>query len=86
MCRGSEQCERPHRRQRVDLADRLVVADAHDAREAERVAGGMAGRRLHDIERHLQDDLGTDAMPAAVALDREQIGNFSGVFRPVGLT
>src|SRR5262245_19389297 len=49
-----------HSLQRIDLRDRLIVADAHDAREAQRIATLVARARLHDVERHLQDDLWLD--------------------------
>src|SRR5579859_7893557 len=37
----------------VDLRHRLVVPDAHDAREPKRIAAGMPVRALDRVERHL---------------------------------
>src|SRR6478752_5729543 len=47
--------EPTHRLDRVDLGDRLVVAIAHDPREPQRDAAGIAGRPLHPVERDLDD-------------------------------
>src|SRR5712691_12438398 len=49
----------------VDLLDRLVVADAHDAGEAKREATGMPVRPLYRVERHLEHDLWFDRVPVA---------------------
>src|SRR5947207_185668 len=40
----------------VDVARRFVVADAHDAREAQRVPRSVARRALNVVELHLQHD------------------------------
>ena len=45
----------------------LVVADAHDAREAQREARGVAARAMDDVEGDLDDDRGLDDAVAAVA-------------------
>src|SRR6266581_847957 len=46
--------------ERVDLLDRLVVSDAHDAGKPKREAAGMPVRPLDRVERHLQHDLRSD--------------------------
>ena len=57
-------CQRPNARQRIDLRRRLVVSDAHDAREAQRVARLVTRRALDDVERDLENDFRTDGVVA----------------------
>src|SRR5260370_9145819 len=53
--------------QRVDLLDRLVVADAHDAGKAQGITAGVAARMLNRIERDLEHYLGPHhARPASI--------------------
>src|SRR5437764_9416979 len=53
-----------------DLLERLVIADARDAREAERVARLVPRRLLDAIEGDLQDDGRLDDVHRPVARDR----------------
>src|SRR5216683_4834492 len=51
----------------VDLLDRLVVADAHDARKTQRVAARVPARVLNRVEGYLEDDFGSHhPRPAAI--------------------
>src|SRR5260370_6354195 len=51
----------------VDLPDRLVVADAHDARKTQRVAARVPARVLNRVEGDLEHDFGShDPGPAAI--------------------
>src|ERR1051326_7750399 len=60
----------PHLVDRGDLLRRLVVADARDAWEAQRVAGFVSCRFLDAIERDLQHDRRRDDVHRAVARGR----------------
>src|ERR1043165_5503990 len=60
----------PHLVDRGDLRRRLVVADARDAREAQRVARLVARRLLDAVERDLQHDRRLDHVHGAVARGR----------------
>src|SRR5438046_424080 len=51
--------------ERVDLPDRLVVADANDAWESKREAACMSVRPLYRVERDFQHDLRFDRVPVA---------------------
>src|SRR6266581_2435464 len=51
--------------ERVDLRDRLVVSDAHDAGKPKGEAAGMPVRPLYRVECHFQHDLWSDRVPVA---------------------
>src|SRR6266513_4650122 len=51
--------------ERVDLPDRLVVADANDAGESKREAACMSVRPLYRVECHFQHDLWSNRVPVA---------------------
>src|SRR5439155_14989397 len=51
--------------ERVDLLDRLVVADANDAGKSKREAACMSVRPLYRVECHFQHDLRSDRVPVA---------------------
>ena len=55
---GARLVQRAHGRDRVGLVGALVLAVAHDAREAQRHAAGVARARLDAVERDLDDELG----------------------------
>ena len=66
--RGASECRRllslellAHPCHGVDLVGALVVADAHDAGEAQRVAAGVGGAGLHVAEGHLENHGGAHA-------------------------
>src|SRR5690348_10934689 len=70
--------------QGVDLVHRLVVADAHDAREAQRVAAQVPARMLDGVERHLEHDLGPDHASIPLVLHRHG-EEFLGVLGDLGV-
>src|SRR5579864_7499135 len=51
---------------RIDLRGRLVVADAHDARKAQRKAALVQIAGLNDVERNLEHDPGLYANPVVI--------------------
>src|SRR4051812_25915262 len=63
--------ERADRLHGVDLRDRLVVAVAQDAGEAQRHATRVAGRLLHAVERDLDHLLGPERHDPVAAVDGE---------------
>src|ERR1051325_2510 len=63
----------PHLVDRGDLLDGLVVADARDAREAQRVAGLVPRRLLDAVEGDLQHDGWLDDVHGTVARRRRRL-------------
>src|SRR5262245_4737286 len=66
--------ELAHLRQRLDLLERLVVADGGDPGEAEGDAGGEPDGALDAVELHFDDDAGLDrdVAPALPRLEGEE--------------